>query len=61
MGFRPGMPDHIRRAILSGDTELLRRAGTKASRVRSANRRKEQERREPVQLDRMQRASGEKE
>lgn len=34
MSFRPGMPDHIRKAILSGDRELLSRAGAKGARKR---------------------------
>jgi len=38
MAFRD-MPDHIRKAILSGNTELLRRAGTKGgAKKRSAKR-----------------------
>lgn len=33
MSFRPGIPDHIKKAILSGNRELLSRAGRKGARV----------------------------
>ena len=56
MAFRPNMPDHIRRAILSGDTELLRRAGSKGARSRRKKARSEPE--QPI--DNKSRAAGER-
>lgn len=61
MALRPGMPDHIRQAILSGDRELLRRAGKRGATKRLTKKKKEvKQKTTKIEPDWKSRASGER-